>query len=226
MPVTGSQSRTVLEQQIRARRMTFEEFAEFAETFARQHGEVGTLSARHLQRLAAGSRKDGRPVRVLPSTARLLEAIFHMSIEDLLSRPDLRRTQRDSHPLRVVIAVVVKGSEVLLVRRRSEPTDRAWQFPAGMVKPGAMPEVVAVRETLGETGVHCAVRDELGSRLHPITNVLCDYVLCDYVAGHAENADEFENVDVRWVGRDELERLIPADQIYRPVLDALELSAV
>ena len=35
--------RTVLEQQIRARRMTFEEFVSYAEMFARQHGEPGTL---------------------------------------------------------------------------------------------------------------------------------------------------------------------------------------
>lgn len=81
-------ARTVLEQQIRQRRQTFEEFAEYAETFAREHGEPGTLSARHVQRLAAGQGADGRPLGpVRPATRRLLEAIFAIGIDELLSPP-------------------------------------------------------------------------------------------------------------------------------------------
>lgn len=80
--------RTVLEQKIRERRLTFEEFAEFAETFARQHDEPGTISARHLQRLASGRGSGGRPLgEVRPATARLLEHIFGMSVEELLAKP-------------------------------------------------------------------------------------------------------------------------------------------
>ncbi|MGH2360752.1 MAG: hypothetical protein ACRDGM_09470, partial [bacterium] len=59
---TATQSaRTVLALRIRERRQTFEEFAEYAATFAREHDERGTLSVRHLQRLAAGTRPDGTP---------------------------------------------------------------------------------------------------------------------------------------------------------------------
>jgi 8-oxo-dGTP pyrophosphatase MutT (NUDIX family) len=149
-----------------------------------------------------------------------------MNIGELLS-PPMPPQEDHAHALRVAIAVVVKGTDVLVVRRRGEiGIDKAWQFPAGMVKPGATSEAVAVRETLGETDVHCVVRDALGSRLHPITNVLCDYVLCDYVAGVAKNLDVFENVDVTWISKTELAGLIPADHIYQPVLDALELSNV
>ena len=56
--------RTVLEQKIRERRQTFEEFAEFAETFAREHRELqlGSVSLRHLQRLASGVGPKGRPL--------------------------------------------------------------------------------------------------------------------------------------------------------------------
>jgi hypothetical protein len=80
--------RTLLEQKIRERRQTFEEFAEYAEAFAREHGEPGTLSVRHLQRLAAGRGPGGRPLGpVRPATARLLEHIFGVSIDDLLSPP-------------------------------------------------------------------------------------------------------------------------------------------
>lgn len=75
--------RTVLEQQIRARRMTFEEFVSYAEMFARQHGEPGTLSLRHLNRLAGGTHQG--PSR--PATRRLLEAIFDLPWEQLMARP-------------------------------------------------------------------------------------------------------------------------------------------
>lgn len=48
-------------------------------------------------------------------------------------------------------------ADVLVVcRREPEPSGLDWQLPAGIVKPGATPSTVAVRETLAETGVHCA----------------------------------------------------------------------
>ncbi|GAB2669191.1 hypothetical protein GCM10027271_31300 [Saccharopolyspora gloriosae] len=81
--------RTVLEQRIRERRLTLDEFAEYAEAYAREHGEVGTLGVRHLQRLVAGRGARGKPLgRVRPATARLLERIFGDSVETLLSEPD------------------------------------------------------------------------------------------------------------------------------------------
>jgi hypothetical protein len=80
--------RTVLEQKIRERRQTIEEFAEFAATFAREHGEPGTVSVRHLQRLASGRGPGGRPLgEVRPATARLLERIFETSVDELLAAP-------------------------------------------------------------------------------------------------------------------------------------------
>ncbi len=80
--------RTVLEQKIWERRQTLQEFAEFAETFAREHNEPGTLGVRHLQRLASGLGPGGRPLgQVLPATARLLEHILGLSVEQLLAPP-------------------------------------------------------------------------------------------------------------------------------------------
>jgi 8-oxo-dGTP pyrophosphatase MutT (NUDIX family) len=222
--------RTVLEQRIRERRQTFEEFAEFAETFAREHDEPGTLSVRHLQRLVTG-RQSGESLR--PATARLLERIFGMSIVELLAAPQKSGNEMTvdpqyqlSYALRVAVAVVVKDFEVLVVcRRGDEGNGIAWQFPAGIVKPGMSSETVAVRETFAETGVHCSVVRKLGSRVHPITNVVCDYMLCDYLTGNAENIDVIENVGVAWVGRDQLARFIPVEQIYPPVLDALQVTS-
>jgi hypothetical protein len=80
--------RTVLEQKIWERRQTFEEFAEFAEIFAREHKEPGTLGVRHLQRLAAGRGPRGRALgQVRPATARLLERILGLSVDELLAPP-------------------------------------------------------------------------------------------------------------------------------------------
>lgn len=84
-----ARARTLLEQKIRERRMTFDEFAEFAERFAATHGESGTLSARHVQRLAAGRGEGGRSLgRPRPATARLLQRIFGTPIDRLLAPPD------------------------------------------------------------------------------------------------------------------------------------------
>ena len=72
----------------RYRRQTFEEFAEYVETFAREHMESGTLSVRHLQRLAAGCGPKGQPLGPLRlATARLLERILGLSIDELLAPP-------------------------------------------------------------------------------------------------------------------------------------------
>ncbi|WP_132123993.1 hypothetical protein [Actinocrispum wychmicini] len=86
---TNRPTRTLLEQLIRERRQTLEEFVAYAEIFAREHGEPGTLGLRHLQRLLAGRRSDGRPLGpVRPTTTRLLEQIFDVDIHELLSPPN------------------------------------------------------------------------------------------------------------------------------------------
>lgn len=90
--------RTVLEQQIReVRRETLQEFVDYAERFAREHGEAGTLSLRHLERLVAGYGSNGRPLgKPRPATTRLLERIFAVPVEVLLSAPDERPKSDDA----------------------------------------------------------------------------------------------------------------------------------
>lgn len=140
----------------------------------------------------------------------------------LLLRPPSPRMEAQA--LRVAIAVVIRGDDVLLVCRRGDGTLR-WQFPAGMVKPGGAPETVAVQETHGETGVHCTVRERLGERVHPVTGVVASYYLADHLAGEVSNRDPLENVDAAWVPRAALTRFIPQDQIFPPILSALEAIA-
>lgn len=80
--------RTHLEAIIRQRRQTFEEFSEDATGYARENGEPGTLSARHVQRLASGDRADGKPLgAVRPATRRLLENMLGQPIDVLLGPP-------------------------------------------------------------------------------------------------------------------------------------------
>ncbi len=131
-------------------------------------------------------------------------------------------TDRAGPPaLKIAIAAVTDGPNVLLVSPRNRHGDMLWQFPAGVVKPGTSAAIVAVQETYSETGVHCSVRDRLGARLHPITRVFCEYFLCDYLGGVAENRDVVENISTMWVNRSVLANFVPAGMIYPPVLDAL-----
>ncbi|MGX6606221.1 NUDIX hydrolase [Micromonosporaceae bacterium Da 78-11] len=125
--------------------------------------------------------------------------------------------------LAVAIAVVLNDTQVLLVcRRDADPSGITWQFPAGIVKPGATPAMIAIRETLAETGVHCSVRTELGSRVHPLSGVSASYFLCDYLAGEVENRDVIENASAIWAPKQDVTRFIPQQRIYAPVLRVLE----
>jgi len=220
------EARTLLERLIRERRLTFEEFAEFAERFAREHREPGTLSARHLQRLVTGRRHDGRPLgTVRPATARLLERIFQTDIDKLLTKPSPADSTREGMALRVAVAVVTRGQEVLMVRRRAEAHDDIeWQFPAGIIKPGRAPAATAAQEAFNETGIHCEPIKALGSRIHPVTQVHCEYVLCRYLTGEPTNRDSVENFDALWVERDAVTGLIPEDQMFPAILDLLRAA--
>lgn len=114
--------------------------------------------------------------------------------------------------------MVVRDSDVLLVCRRDDDVAGiTWQFPAGVIKPGGKAETTTVRETLDETGVHCAVRQHLVNRLYPVTGVLCEYL-----AGEATNSNATENIDVMWVPRNAVPRFVPVDTIFPPVLAVLE----
>ena len=124
--------------------------------------------------------------------------------------------------LRVAIAVVVRGPEVLLVLRNDDGAGIGWGFVAGIVKPGQRAEAVAVRETRDETGVLCRPVTRLGERTHPVTGALCEYWHCTWLAGEPANLDGRENVETLWVPAAEVARFIPREQVYGPVLDLLE----
>ncbi|MFJ9420728.1 NUDIX domain-containing protein [Streptomyces sp. NPDC101249] len=162
-----------------------------------------------------------------PETQRILGTAYEMAGDAVRRRfihlSRMAAPRSEAQALRVAIAVVRRGGEVLLVCRQ-DGDDIAWQFPAGIVKPGGNAAKVAVRETLDETGVHCLIREHLGERLHPQTRAVCDYFICDYVHGEAVNGDSSENVAVAWAPIEGLARFIPTDRIYPPILNALEAT--
>ena len=120
----GTAPRTVLEQKIRERRQTLAEFARAAEEFARSFGEPGTLSERHLKRLAAGRRPDGTPVgRPRPATARLLERMLGLTIDELLTQPDTALAVKPSeHELRQRLSAARRVNAEVLALLQSQLT--------------------------------------------------------------------------------------------------------
>lgn len=159
---------------------------------------------------------------------RALQALYRHAPEDAqaLFALALHGPPRSAQALRIALAVVIHDGRVLLVcRRGDEAGGIRWQLPAGVIKPGVLPESAAVRETLAETGVHIAVEEPLGERVHPVTHAVCLYFRCSYLAGEVCNGDPEENIDVRWVPVGELTRFIKPALLFGPILDLLEGTA-
>ena len=101
-------------------------------------------------------------------------------------------------PKLAALAVVIRGEEVLLVRRRNEPDAGLWGFPGGHVDLGESALDAAVRELREETGVHARperylttvdviLRDGDGRvRFH----FLLAAVLCRYCSGEPMARDD------------------------------------
>jgi 8-oxo-dGTP diphosphatase len=201
---------------------------------------VGTWTGRHavaLQRALRLSNTDyarhlgvatrtvanwrARPASVLmPETQRILDtALARAPFQAGARFAEALQPRLQAQPLHVAVAVVRKGDDLLMVRRRGDGPLR-WQFPSGIVKPGDGARDIAESETLAETGISCVARRQLGSRVHPLTGVLCDYLLCDYLSGVAANLDPAENSAAVWMaGTAVLDAL--GQQLYQPVADLL-----
>lgn len=120
--------RTLLERLIRERHETFDEFADFATNFARDCDEPGTLSGRHVKRLASGKGDGGKPLGPpKQATARLLERIFGMKIEDLLGPPrDYPEQTDDEAEFRALLraSARIDGTVLQLLRTQLTTTRR------------------------------------------------------------------------------------------------------
>ena len=124
-----------------------------------------------------------------------------------MATPDFVLALRDRighHPLWLsgVTAVVIRGDEVLLVRRAD---NGAWTPVTGIIDPGEQPAVAAERETLEEAGIVAIARHLAWVQVIPeITypngdrSQYLDLVFrCEWVSGEPYPADG-ENSEARW----------------------------
>jgi 8-oxo-dGTP diphosphatase len=107
-------------------------------------------------------------------------------------------------PLLGAIAVVIRNNQVLLAKRRKNPDSGLWGFPGGHVELGETALAAAARELQEETGILAEPVDYLTNIdvviRNPDGSVAVHYllaaVLCDYVSGTAQAADDVS--DARW----------------------------
>src|SRR5271163_3771613 len=101
-----------------------------------------------------------------------------------------------------VTAVVIRGQQVLLVKRAD---NRAWTPVTGIVEPGENPADCAVREVFEESGIHVVARrlawvHVIGPKVHANGDhaQYLDHVFrMDWTGGEPFPADD-ESLDVRW----------------------------
>lgn len=95
-----------------------------------------------------------------------------------------------SHPIVGVGAVVLRGREVLLIKRGKEPLRGRWLMPGGTVELGETLQEAVVREVREETGLDVVPREVVLVVEHIDRDgndvryhyVIVDYA-CDVVAG-------------------------------------------
>lgn len=165
----GRPVRTLLEQLIRVERgETFEDFVVYAEEFARRNSLPGTLSLRHLLRLASGRKADGAPLGTpRPATATLLERIFGVSITALLAPP---RSDAEDHATveirqRLSAARHVDLAVIELFRGQLTALRRLDRQMGGIVAYGEVREKVEQVRQLHSYSISPGVRAELARLL-------------------------------------------------------------
>ncbi|CAN5150429.1 NUDIX domain-containing protein [soil metagenome] len=112
-----------------------------------------------------------------------------------------------------VTAVVIRGDEVLLVRRADSG---AWTPVTGIIDPGEQPAVAAERETLEEAGIVAIaealawvqVTEEIVYENGDRSQYLDLVFRCSYVSGEPFPVDG-ENTEVAWYPLDALPELSP-----------------
>lgn len=129
-------------------------------------------------------------------------------------------------PQAAVIAVLVRGDDVLLVRRRNPPNRGFWGYPGGRIEPGEPLADATLRELREETGVEAdylrafAAVDAIST--DPETGRLHHYVLtaglCRWRSGEPVAADDA--LEAGWFP------LAGLDRAPTPLLDRVaELAA-
>lgn len=100
-------------------------------------------------------------------------------------------------PIPAVLAVILRGQELLLVRRANPPDAGLWGFPGGKIEPGETLAQAAEREAREETGIICRAGPAfaaLDAFDHEQGALRAHYVLialpCQWLAGEPVAADD------------------------------------
>ena len=118
-------------------------------------------------------------------------------------------------PIPAVVAVVIRGEEVLLVRRGKSPNKGRWGFPGGKIEFGESIKVAAIRELKEETGIDGRA-DKILSTFDVFNynsndeiqqHFILIAVLCQWLGGDVKASSDA--ADARWFPIDELKESAP-----------------
>ena len=125
--------------------------------------------------------------------------------------------------------VLLRGEEVLLVKRGKPPALRAWALPGGKQELGETAEEAARRELLEETGLACGTLTLAGhvDSIHhdPHGRIRYHYTILDfaarYVGGEARASDDV--TDCAWVRVEQFDDYDLWDEARRIIVKAFSL---
>jgi mutator protein MutT len=126
------------------------------------------------------------------------------------------------YPVPAVAAIILRGDEILLVKRGHEPAMGKWSVPGGSVEFGETLEQAAKREVMEETGLEIEVGDVAGVTdlvVRKEGEITFHYVLIDYFATAipGEPVAGSDAAECRWVRLGDL----PSYDVTRTLLDRL-----
>ncbi|MDQ7970287.1 MAG: NUDIX hydrolase, partial [Oxalicibacterium faecigallinarum] len=127
-------------------------------------------------------------------------------------------------PVPAVIAVVLRGDEILLVCRKTPPDAGMWGFPGGKMEFGETIEQAAIRELQEETGIIAEPdgvltvldsfhKDETGNLTH---HFILPAIACRWISGEPVAADDAaiaEWVPLKDLCNGERELIVAVDRV-------------
>ena len=146
----------------------------------------------------------------------------------MASQPEEPSREYPRAPTATAGAVVIRGRQVLLVKRAHEPGKGEWSIPGGRIEPGETIHDAARREVLEECGIEIEVECILGAFDRIVRDadgrVRFHYVLIDVLAAAAggEPMAGSDAEDCRWVTEGEMEELHIAPQLRALLAQVLD----
>ena len=134
-------------------------------------------------------------------------------------------------PIAGVGVVVLKGGQVLLIRRGREPGRGRWGLPGGAVELGETVAQAAEREVDEECRLEIEIRDviEVIDRIIPDDDgrIRYHYILIDLLAEYrrGEPIASSDASEVRWVSEKELDQLELSQATQRVIRKGLRMAA-